>query len=256
MRVVITGAGGFIGKNLLLGLSGDHQLLALARGGKVPDFIARHSLESVTVREGDLNDERFLEELSALAPYGEGNPMPVFLFTNNAAGGQIVGNNHLRLTLSHQRGRMDAIGYGLGDRLTQLNLNHLQIAASPTINFYRDRRSVQLRIVDIRSEESKPATAVKDRKNSPSTSQLDRNRLGTIFRLIRSSARNDTLSRAFLYEKSAEAGISKEEAYLALIIFAELDFLHTRGDRIDLVQTPEKRDLSQSPTFRRLTESR
>jgi len=80
MRVVITGAGGFIGKNLLLGLSGDHQLLALARGGKVPDFIARHSLESVTVREGDLNDERFLEE--AAGEWGEEPDAVIYLAGN------------------------------------------------------------------------------------------------------------------------------------------------------------------------------
>ncbi|MFH1739815.1 MAG: DHHA1 domain-containing protein, partial [bacterium] len=201
-------------------------------------------------------DEHFLEETSMLAPFGEGNPRPVFLFRGDASlfGGRIVGNNHLRLVLSHPRGQIDAIGYGLGDRLTQLRLDRLQIAASPTLNSYRDRRTVQLRIVDIRSEENKPEPPVPPRKDSTLTPRLDRERLGTLFRLIRSSAENNILSRAVLYRESSEAGILKEEAYLGLIIFAELDLLRTRGDRIELLQNPEKRDLSQSPTFLRLTE--
>ena len=80
MRVIITGAGGFIGKNLLLGLSGEHQLLALDRGGDLPEFTARHSLESVSVREGDLTDERFLEETAA--EWGEEPEAVIYLAGN------------------------------------------------------------------------------------------------------------------------------------------------------------------------------
>jgi single-stranded-DNA-specific exonuclease len=202
-------------------------------------------------------DERLLEELSVLAPHGEKNPTPVFLFRGDAShvGGQIVGNNHLRLTLSHPRGRVGAIGYSLGDRLAQLRLDRLEIAATPFVATYRGRREVQLRIVDIRSAPDRPAIEPAVHKDSSSKPPLDRERLGSIFRLIRSFAQNNVLSRTLLYQRSSEAGIPKEEVYLALIIFAELDLLRTRGDRIDLLPTTAKQDLSQSVTFRRLTET-
>jgi UDP-glucose 4-epimerase len=79
MNVVITGAGGFIGKNLLLGLSGEHQLLALDRAGDLPGFISRHSLASVTAREGDLTDESFVKEAAA----GWGEPEAVIYLAGN-----------------------------------------------------------------------------------------------------------------------------------------------------------------------------
>ena len=202
-------------------------------------------------------DDRLLEELSILGPHGEANPTPVFLFRGDASlfGGQVVGNNHLRLTLSHPRGRLQTIGYGLGDRLAQLRLDNLEIAATPVVHTYRDRRQVQLRIVDLRSAPDPPATESTPPKDSSSKNQLNRDRLGSIFRIIRSLAQNNLLSRTVLYEKSVKTGIPKEEIYLALIIFAELDLLRTRGNRIELLPGKKKRDLSQSVTFRRLTES-
>ncbi|HQO33270.1 MAG TPA: single-stranded-DNA-specific exonuclease RecJ [bacterium] len=199
-------------------------------------------------------DERLVEDLAALAPFGQGNPSPVFLFRGDAStcGGRIVGNNHLRLTLTHSRGRMEAIGYGMGDRLSQLRLDNLQIAGSPYFDEFRDIRSIQLRIVDVRSDRDEPVRVETEPKEPESGTRLDRERLGKIFRLIQNLEKGSFLSRALLNEKAGELGVPKEEVYLAVIIFAELGLVRTRGDRIDLIPSGEKRDLSQSATYCRL----
>ena len=64
MKVVITGAGGFIGKNLLLGLASSHDILALDRIESLEDFVKSHSLERVSVGVCDLTDEAALERLA------------------------------------------------------------------------------------------------------------------------------------------------------------------------------------------------
>ena len=65
MRVAITGSGGFIGKNLLLGLSPDYQITAFARGGGVPEFVENHSLSGVEVALGDFTDSDAMAALAA-----------------------------------------------------------------------------------------------------------------------------------------------------------------------------------------------
>ncbi len=212
-------------------------------------------------------DEQLIEELKVLAPHGERNPAPVFLFRGDASarGAQIVGNNHLRLSFVHSRGYVESIGFGLGERLPNLKLDRLEIAASPTIRTFRDRPQIQLRILDIRTADRvqtseitttgrAPRPEKKKKEESVSRPMLDRERLGIVFRVLRSIAVDGVASRTKLYQQCTENKVTKEEAYLALIIFAEIELVRTRGDRIELLPVKEKRDLAESVTFRRLTE--
>ncbi len=64
MNILITGAGGFIGKNLLLDLSRDHRILALDRAGGLDEFIRGRKLEDVSAATVDLNDPPALEKLA------------------------------------------------------------------------------------------------------------------------------------------------------------------------------------------------
>ncbi len=64
MNILITGAGGFIGKNLLLDLSRDHRILALDRAGGLDEFIRGRGLENVSAATVDLNDPPALEKLA------------------------------------------------------------------------------------------------------------------------------------------------------------------------------------------------
>lgn len=64
MNVLITGAGGFIGKNLLLDLAPENKILALDRVGGLEEFIRGRGLENVSPATIDLNDPPALEKLA------------------------------------------------------------------------------------------------------------------------------------------------------------------------------------------------
>lgn len=63
MKIIITGAGGFIGKNLLLDLSSDHRVLALDRAGGLEEFIRERGLGNAAAATVDLNDISALDRL-------------------------------------------------------------------------------------------------------------------------------------------------------------------------------------------------
>ena len=65
---------------------------------------------------------RFMRILKELAPFGPGNPVPVFLCRDLEVVGspRIVGKNHLRFRVRQQGSVIDAIGFGLGDFLDRI----------------------------------------------------------------------------------------------------------------------------------------
>jgi len=91
MKIAITGSGGFIGKNLLLGLSPDHQIIAFGRGGDLRNFVKDRSLSGVEVALCDFTDS---QSIAALADklgkkldaviYLSGNGDPAYSVTHPA----------------------------------------------------------------------------------------------------------------------------------------------------------------------------
>lgn len=85
MRILITGAGGFIGKNLLLGLSSRHRILALDRMKELRDFVKVQVPGGVEVEICDLTDKETMiraadtwgKELEAVI-YLAGNGDPAY----------------------------------------------------------------------------------------------------------------------------------------------------------------------------------
>lgn len=91
MRIAITGAGGFIGKNLLLGLSPDYRLIAFARGGNVREFVKKQSLKEIEIFQVDFTDSDSLANVAAeqgqeldMVIYLAGNGDPAFSVTHPA----------------------------------------------------------------------------------------------------------------------------------------------------------------------------
>ncbi len=95
MHVTITGAGGFIGKNLLLGLSPDHHLIAIDRGGELPGFVEDHSLAEVEIECIDLTDQA---ALSALAEKRDGQIEAVIYLAGNGDPAYSVSHPDVDLT--------------------------------------------------------------------------------------------------------------------------------------------------------------
>jgi single-stranded-DNA-specific exonuclease len=94
-------------------------------------------------------DMAFLASLEQLAPFGQGNPEPLFAARDVLVHDKrLVGETHLKLRLG--AARLDAIGFGLGTQLAAVPqridaLFHLER------NVFRGQQSLQMRLVDLRA---------------------------------------------------------------------------------------------------------
>lgn len=91
-----------------------------------------------------------VEELAALAPFGPGNPQPVFLARGvHLQGVQPVGTSHLRFTACQGGYGLPCIAFGMGGLQPRLN-GPQDILFTPQRNEWRGKVSLQLQIRDIR----------------------------------------------------------------------------------------------------------
>lgn len=93
-------------------------------------------------------------ELSMLAPFGEGNPVPVFR-TDGAAVKRLrrIGEEgkHLRLTLEQENQYAEGVWFYGGSRFAQINdYGRCGLLYVPTVNEYNGRQSLQLELKAMR----------------------------------------------------------------------------------------------------------
>lgn len=98
-------------------------------------------------------DEKLLEELSALQPFGIKNPEPVFWGRElQFSDMRLVGKNHLKLKISDRMSQpLEAIGFNLGN-LHPMKLSRGDAAFIPQWNTYQDTKTIQLKIRDIQTK--------------------------------------------------------------------------------------------------------
>lgn len=106
--------------------------------------------------DGELSgDEITLDlakEIEGLSPFGMGNPEPVFMARGVAVHSRrIVGDKHLKLSLTVGKKQFDAIGFNMAMREELPPI--LDIAFSLDINEWNGRRRLQLRLRDFRKEQ-------------------------------------------------------------------------------------------------------
>ena len=127
-----------------------NEYAAAYRGGAAP--VSSLDVDMVIQRPGDVTLAE-VEALSALEPYGAGNPRPVFCLRGaTLSRTQNVGQNrHLKLRLTRGSSQFDGIffsttaescGVAVGDRV--------DAAFYLQVNEFRGNRTVQLQMVDIR----------------------------------------------------------------------------------------------------------
>lgn len=119
----------------------------LTEGDLVPRCRIDGELEPV-----DLSDT-LCNELQALAPFGAGNPEPIFALEGVRARGRLVGKSgaspgHLKLSLD-EAPLVDAIGFGLGDRLDRLGAP-VDLAFTFGFDEWKGMRRLQLRLKDLK----------------------------------------------------------------------------------------------------------
>lgn len=146
---------------------GGHEMAAglSLRRDRVADFAER--FESVTRKALSADDllpvlqydgELLLEEITAeritelegLAPFGMGNPEPLWLFEGVSVRQlQRVRDNHLRFTVCQGGQSLPGIAFGMAGRGEELR-DRVDLLATPQINRYQGRETVQLRVRDFR----------------------------------------------------------------------------------------------------------
>jgi len=96
------------------------------------------------------------DQLAVLAPFGEGNPQPIFVSRNlQVVSAQLVGleNRHLKLQLKDGRigTIVNAIGFGMGHFFSRLSPEKsIDVAYSLAVDEWNGQRGLQLRLKDIK----------------------------------------------------------------------------------------------------------
>ncbi len=115
------------------------------------DLIQNVSID-LELKMADANVE-FIDLLRHLGPFGMGNPSPVFVARSVRLlrEPRIVGDGHAKLLLGDDTGRLDAIGFGMADRLRAATSQHrFDVAFHLQVDDWNNLRRPQARLCDLK----------------------------------------------------------------------------------------------------------
>lgn len=96
--------------------------------------------------------DRLPGQIQCLAPFGEGNPDPVFAVRGlDVLSAGCVGRNHLKLRLKQNGRILDTIGFGLGHLFPELG-KRVAVALQPYTNTYRGKTTQTWKVIDVNRE--------------------------------------------------------------------------------------------------------
>lgn len=99
-------------------------------------------------------DWRAFQEINNFAPFGEGNPAPLFLLKGAKVSGiSSVGKNggHLKLFLEKESKKFSAIGFGLADFCDKIRIgDRIDIVCEMIANEWNGTKELQLKIIDLK----------------------------------------------------------------------------------------------------------
>jgi single-stranded-DNA-specific exonuclease len=102
--------------------------------------------------------ERLAHMLSYLGPFGMGNPTPVFLArqVDLIRPATEVGKGHLKLHITQANHSVDAIGFGLVNRVPpeSLGMGPVDVVFKLKLGVFKGRRQVEAHLLDVRRSES------------------------------------------------------------------------------------------------------
>lgn len=139
---------------------------ALEQEAKLQDLSAQ-SEEDLTLAAQltpDDIDEHFYSQVQQLAPFGPGNPEPLFAIKNRGVTKvQTMGKDarHLKFTLQGQQHNVTVVAFGKASLASLLTMGvPVTVAASLSINEWRGKRTVQLMFKDLKTN----GTAILDQR--------------------------------------------------------------------------------------------
>jgi single-stranded-DNA-specific exonuclease len=118
-----------------------------AREGKLqPVITADREITLLDVTDG------LLEDIQKLAPFGVGNPPPLFMARNvQVQFASLVGTSHLKMIFAGGPGvELEAIAFRMGDMLQEVEKRQVDILFYVERREWRDESHLQLRVRDVR----------------------------------------------------------------------------------------------------------
>lgn len=98
----------------------------------------------------DLADPEFLAAYPLLAPFGSGNPEPLFCIkSQKLSDPRQVGANHLKFTLSEHGTSINGIGFGFGDMLNKSKNSLMDLVFTLRLNSYMGQEKWEINLVDL-----------------------------------------------------------------------------------------------------------
>jgi len=98
-----------------------------------------------------LLDKKFLSAYTLLAPFGNGNPEPVFCMTGQKLSNpRLVGSNHLRFTIFENGKYMDGIAFGFADLMQDVKNSLMDIAFHLKLNSFQGQNKWEMQAVALR----------------------------------------------------------------------------------------------------------
>ncbi|HEV2146196.1 MAG TPA: single-stranded-DNA-specific exonuclease RecJ [Longimicrobiaceae bacterium] len=129
---------------------------ARARAVLTEDHLVPEVRIDLELRLHEAGDELF-RMLRHAGPFGMGNPTPVFAARGVGVAGhpRLVGQSHLKMTLASGGASLEAIGFGMGDRLADPGFasGPLDVAFKLEENTWNGRSRLQAKLVDVRAAE-------------------------------------------------------------------------------------------------------
>ncbi len=121
-----------------------------------PEFMAPSLEVDAEVSLAEMT-EPLVSELGRLAPFGEGNPEPVFATLGVRVAGEVrrTGKEGQHLSFYARQGQavLRAVGFGMGEAADEVarSRENLGVAFTPDANTWRGETSVELKLVDIKT---------------------------------------------------------------------------------------------------------
>ena len=238
-----------------------HEYYLLNPPGPVPDLQCE-----LLIGDSELLTLDSVEALGFMEPYGNSNPKPLMCMTGLVLEHitPIGGGKHLRLKFRSGARIFDGIFFG--HTYEQLGLQQgalVDVAFSPQINNYRDQRSVQLLVSDVRANDPAPLCRRLLSGHMPAPLECaellpDRKQLASLWRRFTAQGGSMHLSLDELTKLSIP-NISPAKFCACMRIFNEAGLTKASFDNdiytVRSIPRADKADLNSTPLLRYLRRS-
>ena len=106
----------------------------------------------VQIERKDLNAQ-IIKDIRAMKPYGQSNPVPVFLYkgVKVSAIRTIKDEKHLKLVLKDDRSLIDAVGFSMGARRDEIRIgDKIDVVGTIELNTYNTPKTIQFVLQDFK----------------------------------------------------------------------------------------------------------